>query len=553
MNEIPRFNLVDDPWIAARFIDGGYREVSIREAFHDAASIRDLAGELPTQTFAITRLLLAILYRAAPWNDAGDAWPDGTWANWWRSGLPLADVDEYLDAFRDRFDLFDASRPFFQVACLRTAKDEVKDTSGLILDLPSNNRLFTNRSGTESLQLAFPEAARWLVNAQAFDPSGIKSGAVGDPRVKGGRGYPIGLAWSGNLGGLLVEGSHLSETLLLNLVPPGELLRVDAHSDIPPWEESDADGPAERPGLFPTGPARLYTWQSRRIRLVTDGDRVTGVVVANGDALTPQNQFDHEAMTAWRYSEPQSKKLGLTTYMPREHQQGRAFWRGINALLPQESSHNAKGIDRFRPSAVYRHLGERSELGEITPGYQLRTRAIGVIYGSNNSVVDDVLDDRVDMNVALLEARNAELASEAINAVRLADDGVKALWNLASNLARAAGGGDGDCEGERSRADAAAFAALDGEYRRWLADLRDGTDAARAITAWKATASHILRSLGDELIASAGSAAWAGREVRGLSGTILLNTPRAAGIFSSALHKAFGAPQPADAPEGNAA
>src|SRR5699024_2697574 len=84
------------------------------------------------------------------------------------------------------------------------------------------------------------EAARWLVHCMAFDISGIKSGAVGDPRVKGGKGYPIGIGWSGWLGGLYFEGDTLFQTLMLNTVlsdgPVGGTRAC----------EQDGPGPAER-------------------------------------------------------------------------------------------------------------------------------------------------------------------------------------------------------------------------------------------------------------------------------------------------------------------
>ncbi|GGH51502.1 type I-E CRISPR-associated protein Cse1/CasA [Microbacterium album] len=531
-----RFNLIDNPWIVVRRLDGAVAELSLRQAFREADSIREVGGELPTQSFAITRLLLAILYRATSDDRSATGWETADWAEWWRDGLPLDLIEEYLDFFADRFDLFHPERPFFQVAALRTARDEMKDTGALILDLPSNNRLFTTRSGPASLRLSFAEAARWLVNAQAFDPSGIKSGAVGDPRVKGGRGYPIGLAWAGNLGGVMIEGDTLRETLLLNLVLPGESgVVLDAKADVPPWEELECDGPAPRDGLYPRGPVRLFTWQARRIRLIPDGDRVVGCILANGDELKPKNQHHVEPMTAWRYSEPQSKKLKTPTYMPRAHQADRAFWRGIGALLPQlDSTRTKDGHPHALHPAILEALATRS--GGIDSTYRLRVRAVGVAYGSNNSVVDDVIDDRIVMQLALLESTNAELAAEATNAVSLADEGVFALRNLAGNLVRAAGG---DGESARAEAGAAAYARLDPPYRRWLASLGDGTLPQAAMDAWKTAARGILRELGDELIRDAGPAAWAGREVRGRAGMELVTTARAAHWFAEALRRTF--------------
>lgn len=533
----PRFHLIEEPWIPVRYLDGRTVDVSLRDAFRDAHRIREIGGEVATQTFALTRLLLAILYRATVDTEAG--WSREAWQADWQEGLPVDLVDTYLDEYADRFWLLHQERPFFQVADLSTPKGEVKDTAPLILDLPSNNRLFTNRSGDASMRLPFAEAARWLVNAQSFDPSGIKSGAVGDSRVKGGKGYPIGIAWSGLLGGLLLEGSTLAQTLLLNFVVPGEVAEFTANpdTDLPPWENDESDTAAERPDLHPSGPVRLFTWQSRRIRLVLESDTIIGCVLTNGDALTPQNQFRHESMTAWRYSDPQSKKAGVPTFMPREHQPDRAFWRGIGALLPQLAASGGRTI----PPATIEALGARQNHGVIPSDLRIGVRAIGVVYGSNNSVVGDLIDDRLTVSLALLRESNRHLAAEAENAVVLADEGVRALKNLAENLSRAAGG---DGTAPRDRAEETAYAALDGHYRHWLARIDDDSDPAGIIAEWKTVAYREIRALGADLVRDAGPAAWAGREVRTRTGTEFITTPRAEGWFLRALHKTFGgAPQ----------
>lgn len=530
------FRLIGQPWVPVQLVDGTAEELSLRDAFRRSHEVREIRGELPTQSFAILRLMLAILYRVR----GAERLTTARWEQWSRDGLPLRLIDEYLDHYADRFDLFHPERPFFQVADLATASGEVKSVGPLILDLPSNNRLFTNRSGSGARDLSFAEAARWLVNAQSWDPSGIKSGALGDSRVKGGKGYPIGLAWSGLLGAVYAQGPTLRDTLLLNLVAPGEGIQAETEDDIPPWEEDDADTSAEREGLFPRGPVRLYTWQSRRIRLFRDGDRVVGCLVANGDKLTPQNQYPHEPMSAWRYSEPQTKAAKTTTYMPREHQPGRALWRGIAALLPGVSPMVAKvGVASGLAPGIVEWLA-RDEVSTWIAGSIVRLRSVGVVYGSNNSVVDDVLDDEVAVPLALLRESNRALAMQAEEAVRLADEGVLHLRHLAENLERAAGGIG---EGARARAGHFAYAALDGPYRAWLAGLTSADDPLDAITRWKASAHDVLRKLGREAVADAGPAAWAGREVSRGGRTELITTPRAEGWFLRSLTKTFGLPR----------
>lgn len=531
-----RFDLIDEPWISVRYRDGTMRDVSILGAFSDAERITGIVGEVPTQSFAIARLLIAILSRAL-----GGPIDERQWYKVWSSGLPLDEIDRYLDAHRGRFDLLHAATPFFQVADLRTAKNEVKDVAQLISDLPSNNRLFTTRAGSGIKSLSYAEAARWLVNVQAFDASGIKSGALGDARVKGGKGYPIGVGWTGLLGGVMVAGANLRETLLFNLVSPSAHYADEWGADLPPWER-EPDGPHERADPHPTGPVDLATWQSRRVRLVATGGRVVGSLVANGDKLTPQNLFRLEMMTAWRYSEPQTKKNnGTVTFMPREHQPSRAFWRGIAALLPkyQPVTAGREHASALAPGVV-QWISRLRNRGYLEHDSLIVLRAVGVVYGSNNSVIDEILDDDLLVPLAVLSDEHPELAQDAEWAVELVDQGVGAVRNLAANLARAAGEGELELDGPRQRAEERAYAALDTPYRRWLMSLTGDCDPDERIAAWKESARGILRQLGDELVEAAGPSAWVGRERSGRTGTELYTTSRAAGWFALALHKAFG-------------
>ena len=166
---------------------------------------------------------------------------------WNAEKLPVAQIAPYLNRYRERFDLFHPETPFLQVAGLRTAKCETAELSKLISDVPNGAPMFTTRIGGD-LSVPYAEAARWLVHCQAFDPSGIKAGAVGDDRVKGGKGYPIGVAWSGLLGGVLLEGRTLKETLLLNLIAADfDVCGRDPAVDLPVWERPPVTAAEEAP------------------------------------------------------------------------------------------------------------------------------------------------------------------------------------------------------------------------------------------------------------------------------------------------------------------
>jgi len=505
------FDLTTAPWLPVLHVDGSRNVLSLREVFAQATSIRRLVGDLPTQEFALLRLLLALLYDAL--NGPGDV---DDWEELWTAHDPFNVVPTYLDQHRERFDLLHPVTPFYQSAGLRTAKDEVGPLNKIVADIPDGAPFFTMRAGGVE-RLAFAEAARWLVHTQAFDTSGIKSGVVGDPKAVNGKRYPQGVAWLGNLGGVYAEGDTLRQTLLLNLIPADTAnLRVTSPEDVPAWRRpvDDEDGMSSSDPRTPAGLRDLYTWQSRRIRLHYDTRGVTGVVMTYRDELAPHNQHGVEPMTGWRRSGPQEKKLGLATvYMPLQHDPARAAWRGLEALLAANTrsgqTQTAEAAPFLRPKIVD-WLAQLARDGNLPARGLLRMRTAGAKYGTQQSIIDEVVNDEVAMAVVLLHDSDPRFGQAAVDAVNDAGAAVNALGGLAGDLALAAGL---DSEPERTTARDRAFGALDGPYRRWLLELGNCTDPEAARGDWQGRVYKIVTAQGRMLLDSAGVAAAQGRKV----------------------------------------
>jgi CRISPR system Cascade subunit CasA len=545
-DETSSFDLTSQPWLAVLRTDGTGDVLSLREVFAQARTLRRIVGDLPTQELALMRMLLAILHDAVDGPQDLEAWEE-----LWDGDLPLGAIGEYLDKYRDRFDLLHPRMPFLQTPLLHTAKNEVSSLDKIVADVPNGAPFFTMR-GQGVRRLGFAEAARWLVHAQAFDTSGIKSGAVGDPRVKGGKVYPQGVAWAGNLGGVLAAAGDLRETLLLNLIAfDTATLRVDPDNDRPAWtrEVPEAQPMDEvEAARRPYGPRDLYTWPSRRIRLCFDSAGVYGVVLAYGDSLTARNKHAHEPMTAWRRSPFQEKKLKeAQVYLPRVHDPARSAWRGLGALIAgraEGAEQRQEAAEIVRPR-VLDWLARLTVEGPLPRGFLVRVRLIGAVYGTQQSVIDEVIDDEVAMPVVLLHAQDAELGTEVIDAVRDAEQAVGILGDLAGDLARAAGdAADPRTDGARD----VGFAALGGPFRDWLATLGPQTDPRLARAAWQKIARDKIRALGEELVQDAGEAAWQGRVVTAKDGRDLwLSSTRAEQVFAARLAKALpGARRPDD-------
>ena len=534
------FSLIDQPWLLVRRLDGQVEEVSLLQAFGQAHEIRELVGELPTQIFAITRLLLAILHRAVRGPVDTEHWQE----LWAADVLPIPDIADYLAEHRQRFELISGSTPFYQVADLHTSKNETFGLERLIADAPTGPPYLTTRLGPAMASISFGEAARWLVHCQAFDVSGIKSGAVGDPRVKGGKGYPIGVGWAGMIGGILCQGSTLRETLLLNLIAESVqqvFLPSVSAADLPMWERRpQVAAPEDVAGRLPCGPLDLYTWQSRRIRLVAHDGRICGVLICNGDKIEQQNRHDTEPMSVWRRSKPQESKLKQpVVYMPRTHDPERAFWRGLGGLLPSQTVNSSgKDADQSLCPALIQWISALKTRGLLDPNRRVRVRALGLQYINQQAIIGDLIDDEVIVSVAALTGRDTSLGAEIESAISATDQAVFAVRRLAQNLARAAGGeGDGPGAG----ASEVAYAELDQRFRTWLESLDSETEPEVAGWEWEREAFEVLRSQGRQLVNTAGPAALIGRKIKVNQEEYFMCTPIAEREFCRGLRHALPA------------
>lgn len=533
MSDSGVFNLLESPWVRVRTASGEVAELSLAEVFEQATGLRNLAGEVATQDVAVFRLLEAIVLGATrPAGPRGQDEALDLWATWWRVGrLPMKEIINYLDQWRDHFYLLHDRTPFLQIADLHTSSGKASGLTKLIADIPDGHQYFTTRAGKEIKSLSFAEAARWLVHCHAFDPAGIKTGAVGDDRVKGGKGYSMGYpAWGGNLGVILIEGGSLFETLLFNM--PIRLARQD---DVPVWERAPLPPGVALDHPFPLGPADLFTWPSRRVRLMPEGDRIVDVQISNGDRLGPQGQTGNEPMTSWRKSKAQSKGDN-EVYMPVTHSPERRIWQGLQSLLV-----SAAGASKR--ATVLDWLSELRRDGVLPAERTVRLRTVGIEYGTQASSIVGTVDDGLSAHVTALV--DPVLVQTAVDAASRAAQAVVALVNLSSNLALATGydpkASPKDNDRRRATVFELGYSRLDAPYRRWLNELDDPDTAPERLEEWGRHARRLLLDAGAELIVDAGPAAVVGRDIpqQGKEATQRIDAGLAEIWFRYALKKAL--------------
>ena len=543
-NTSPDFNLCNEPWIPVLYVSGQTQEVSLKQLFDESNSIRKIHSGDATTDVAILGVAVAIFFRAVleTTEEYGELYrePKKWIQNIFSGGSEqLYFVQDYLKKYQDRFNLFDAERPFMQVADLHTSKGEVKPVSRLVLD--SESEYFSMRAEQALTSLSYAEAARYLVTVQAYDYSGIKSGAVGDPRVKGGRGYPIGVGWYGTTGKIIIHGENLIETLLY-CIDYEQLLNVEkvkgksyriALQDKPVWERElpDTAAPRAYKGGDPTkykdepapaaGMCEILTWQSRRVRLFPENGRVTGVLVSNGDKWLDRNTYT-DPLTAYRFSKNQSTQTHYV-WMPQTHSAERTLWRGADALLTRLSSSQEK---QNKPATVIRQISSGKY---FSPDTKTKIQLVGMVYGTQSSIVEETIDESVTLELGILTEQGAEISAMVRDNIQLTMDAAIALGQYTGNLLRAAGK-----EYEfRPSVTESILHRMEDEFRSWLADLSVSDDVSAQAAKWQSKVRRILEGEADQLAVSAGPKAAIGT----IYDEQLYNTAKARRQFGGRLYK----------------
>ncbi len=311
----PAFNLLDEPWIPVRFLDGTSAHLGLLECFARADRIRALAETSPPNLIALYRVLLAVTHRALTLSV--ETWQDKDRARWFREGFPPGAVEAYLEKWRERFWLFHPEHPFMQVAALATAeetRDKVKPWTQIALASACGAApvLFDHAMDENPSCISFANACIALLGRLQFAPGGT----IKVLRTSDNAGPLAGAA------AVLPCGKTLQETLCLCL--HGRSLEPE--SDLPAWEKRapQMKNLYAQPRLA-TGPNDRYTRLSRAILyLRSPENRVRYVRYAAGLALKDDPNAP-DPMASYR-----AVKDGLVRLTFRE---GRAFWRDLRFLF----------------------------------------------------------------------------------------------------------------------------------------------------------------------------------------------------------------------------
>lgn len=323
----PAFNLLDEPWIPVRLASGEVTELGLLALFRRATEIQALAEPSPPSLIALYRLLLAVTHRALTLGLG--SWRDKDRAHWYAQGLPTDVLTGYLERRRERFWLFHPEAPFMQVAALATAEEtrhKLKPWTQVALESASGNNPVIFDHDVDIFPRAVPAifVLRQLLGFLQF--------TAGGP-VKALRGHDKDGPLC-NSAAVMPVGRTLSQTLLLSLHPS----TAAYVNDMPSWERPPLSiAQIRSQPTVATGPCDRYSRLTRSILLVRTQDgylpTVKHVRFAEGNSLLEDNNAP-DPMNAFRRT-----KSGLTCLTFVE---GRAIWRDLAALLPEDPSKGAQ-------------------------------------------------------------------------------------------------------------------------------------------------------------------------------------------------------------------
>ncbi|MFM9413561.1 type I-E CRISPR-associated protein Cse1/CasA [Peptococcus simiae] len=559
---LKRFNLIDEGWIRVLVDDQGHtREVSLKDLFAHAHEYKGLAGDMKTQDFAVLRMLLALLHtvfsrvdaqgnpyeglqlddRYLPTNqgpvDDPEAYAEAlldTWFDLWDQGSFPEVLADYLNAWHDRFYLFDEEYPFFQVSQDVVAADKLSKSAPSLVSGKNINRLISESGNKIALFspkyvrdknkeiLTSPEVIRWLLTFQGY--SGLS-----DKVIFGKDKYKASKGWLFDLGGTTLAGDNLFQTLMLNFVA----LHPDRddyslHLQRPCWEYHSSEVVSRLMSGEPINNlAELYTTWSRAIYIdpACDLEEPFAFGIVKLPDLDHQNAF-LEPMTLWQFNKQGDNK---DTFTPRKHRYHQALWRSFGLLTLTDLSNQDQA--KRKPGIIdwYNYLSQHTAIDSLEleaismqdDGNATSWVPVNEIYDSLR-VKDFILTD-------LEEAGWVDRINNEVDLIKTIIDGIyRGFLKEITAIRNTSSSGYLDQKVEQF------YFLVDAPFRDWLGGLSAHEDKDRQIASWREQVKQLAFREAEQILKEAGP-----RDYKGLvseEGKVS-NIAIAYNKFSASIHK----------------
>lgn len=517
-----KFNLLDEKWLAV--ISGGHgeaEEVTLKDLFINSHKYVGLAGETPTQDFAVFRFLQAVLYtvftrfdakgESYEWvsinkdnfqvenaidDDDIDDYREAlfkTWQDLWSKGKFPDIIIKYLEKYRHRFYLFDSKYPFFQFPEIgeddypySATENSINKLNGRILEGdPKKPRLFMSQRQDE---LEYSAAARWLIYINGYAPS--KSGNPGKKIKRD----STGVAYLGKLGGIYASGKNLFETLLLNLN-----LSKSTCVQKPIWE---VEPHIDNFKSVPNNLAQLFTYPSRQLLLkLNDNNKVNKFIIdlaVSNFEYVPNLKL--EPFTFWRYD----KKLDAKKWnakegiVPKRLDPDKYFWQEMQTFSKIQENQQIPGVIEWL----------RTLQGEGIVSGTFSLNAVAEHYIQKDGVVDRQIYDRISENIGLLDNQeNGWLAFIADQIIFTEQAIEKTIVRFAKDIENIRKTRNNRLEQDTKDQ---IFFAIDQRFKKWLASILPKDDMIKRSLEWKSVLEKEIKIQGERLIQESGNREYLG-------------------------------------------
>ncbi|UXC64418.1 type I-E CRISPR-associated protein Cse1/CasA [Ligilactobacillus agilis] len=521
------FNLVTNPWI--KVVDSRSNKeklVSMADLFKNAQNYRDSAGEMHVQDLAILRApLLAILTtvfsrfdaegEAYDWlNVDEETWTASladdevdiddvqevlleTWENIYQDGKFPDKVVEYLDKYKDGFNLF-GENAFYQVSSdvydrmvpaknklsTGTGKVAVRQINRLISESGNSPAIFSPKSSLGKDEITLPEFVRWLITYQNFAEVGgnvpkIKKAGSGDS------------GWLYNIDPVIVKGKNLFETLMFNLVlSPEDKKEILQH---PYWEADKITYFSNRANNTPPNNiAELYTNVAKMMHIDWKDGKPT-IYVAKLTKPDTTNAFI-EPMTTWDYN---SKKASYYPKVKQKKHLSERMWRNFGFYIKSSN-------DGDHEPGIVRWIDKLKEEDILPEDMLVNLETINFVKAdTKNQAPYFEVYDNMSINAGVLFDRNqATFWPKRIeDTVTMTKDVGDAFEDFASKLGNLRG--LRDAREFEKKLSAEFYDQLNKPFNDWLASLRAGQEPDNEITRWKNTLKKEVTKAGNRVLQSA--------------------------------------------------
>ena len=528
-----RFNLIDEPWISV-IIDkkGNTNQVSLRDIFKNAHEYYGLAGETKTQDFAVFRVLLAVVhtvfsrfnadggeYGYFTLNDRYGQEEDidendlesyvedlyRTWIEIWEARKFPPIVNDYLSKWHERFYLFDAEYPFYQLTKEDILPEKLNKSNASSISGKNINRLISESSNKIALfspkfeaennkeKLNDDEIARWLITFQNYT-------GLSDKAIFGKEKYKASKGWLFDLGGIALKGKNLFETLLLNsILVPGDS-KYEMARQKPCWEFTSGEKIRSHFSRKPLDNlSELYTIWSRGIYIdpATDSNLPFVCEVVKLPDIDHQNQF-LEPMTLWRYNENGENKDKFT---PRKYPVNQSIWRSFGLIAISYD-----GDEKTKPNRRPGIIDWFEKITEKFNNFDIALQAIGMQDDGNATSwvpVDEFYDTLNIHDIVLTDIeeygwtpRINDVVEETKKAIgftyRNFIGDIKEIRNLRSNDFV-------NHEVEKL------YFMIDGPFRNWIVSITPQDSKDDKIFEWRNTVKEIIINQAQEVVRQAGT------------------------------------------------